>query len=619
MAKKSAQVIEKQGVDSPNEAPLEPIETSNAPKEPKKPSLDQILARAKADKERWEKRNERMERHERLYSLERPVTKAGEVVVVLNDPRVVTQKVAQTLARRKKRIMVAARGEENRVPAQRIENTLRWYEGYAGHKWQDGLHPPFDFDIALTLTLRGIVAERITYDKDSKVGISEKIIDPYHIYPKLGSDRIERVCHIYKTSAGTVKEEFPESKYVADLDDDTEVTVTGYYENRPPYFHAIIVDNQFVKEPVGLDYWPWVIRLAKSGVGQTPIGSRTEKEALAEIGQGFLDCIEDTVRDMNRYVTVMASAAAKMENPPKVVFSVNGQTNEVDIETGGTTTLAVGENVQLLEIGPKIGQLMPLLTTFQDRLNKGTLPASLFGSGAGAESGFDRALMLGAAEDTLRMFSVALESFHAARFSKILEIFERLGPDSVEIVSVKKKARLWGTGMTVADVKANGTFVEVVYPDSTPQDRAAMANIAIALTDKKIWSLLRAREMTEVDDPEGENRQILREMIYLDPDMIKRLAEIHWEELENSPELQMLMKIKREKAEAEKAARMAAGMGMPGATNMPAGGVPTGGSPMGNLPTGGMPSSTLPPAEAGLQPDATGAMDLINQIATGGL
>lgn len=550
---------------------MRPDLSPNGERKRPEPSLEQVLARAQADEAYWTRRNERMWRHQEMVLNRGKASDRGKLIVRLNDPRVLIEKTSGLIARREHRIEVPPKGDGNSRVAQRIENALRWWRGHQAREWAEGLHNPLAYDEAQSLLLRGWIAERLMLDPDDPTYTNVQVFDPLCVFPRVAGRRISRVCHVYQATVAQVVGDFPEAAEVLGDDEDRYVRVVGYYEATAPYWYGVVADGRWVKEPVRLGYFPWLLTVAKGAMSHQVygIGENTAQDLSEHIGESFLESVEAMVRTMDIFVTILANATAKQENPPKIVTTVDGQLKEVDLSTGATSTLVVGESVQVLEIGPKIGQLLPLLQTLQDRINKGGLPSAMFGEGTSLESGFMSALLMGAAQDTLWTFIKAIESFYARRYTRFLEIFRDYAGGLMEIVApaaagiekvgIAKGQRVWSEMLTPDDVRANGTYVEVTYEDISPADRVALGNLAALLVREKLIDLRTAREKyLGLDDPDLINDRVLGDLVYLNEAAVKQLAELNLLRLGRIPELAALQQAKAEQeAQAAQQAQMA--------------------------------------------------------------
>lgn len=522
----------------------------------KKPTLEQVEQWCRRDRELWRKRDERQQRHHKLWRLDKPPrdrTK-GMLLVTTNDPKVFIEKAASMAVAREHRIEVPPKGEQHLETAGRIENACRWYRSFQRRRWREAGHNFLDWDQAVCLFLRGWLVTRMMLDPDSRTYVDEQLFDPMCVYPRWGAKRAIRVCHVYKTTVGALRDDFGDLPEVFDLKEDEDtVEVKSVYLNAPPYWHCVVVDGQWVKEPTGLDYWPWVVTTAKGAFSHHASDFEAAEDAAEHVGQGFLDTIEDAYRDLCDLLTIQMNLIAKQENPPLLTESPGGQPLEVDTGIGGRTPLPPGSKVAPLEVGAKLQTIEAALSAFQDRENKGAFPGVAWGEGTGLNSGYQSALLLEAVTHSLTPFMRAKESHHAARYEKWLELVRDYGLDKgVEIVAktgatsggkptprALRGRRAWGTVLTPKDIEDNGTDVEVVYEDISPQDKMALANQAVQLVASGILDLRTAREQyVGVDDPDVVNERALADLVNKNPAAVELLSELalrrtgRWNELQ---------------------------------------------------------------------------------------
>lgn len=590
----------------------------------RKPTLEQIKKWAKADQTYWDGRNKRMLRHQNRVLMKRKALDGNkaDTRVYLNDCKVLIEKISSMIARRTPRIEVPPKGEENTAAAQRIENALRWWSGYLNRQWQEGLHNPLPYDQAQSILLRGWLCERIMLNSDDESWIDDTVFEPMNLYPRMGGKRVKRVCHVYQSTVGEIIEEFPdaEDKFVGQ-DEDRKLSCIGFYENREPYYHAVIADDEFVKDVTDLGYWPWVMSVAKGAISHHEYPGGEVDDVTSNIGAGFLDAIEDILDALQRFLSMLTAAAAKQENPPVgITTSSEGEIREVQLGAGDTSHFVAGDKVEVFEIGAKVGTLMPIISTLQDRANKAGLPAPMFGQGGELASGYMGALMMGAAEDTVWAFIKALEGFQSRRNEKILQIYAAysdrdlpiLAPSTWDSTAVQKGKMVWGEKLSPDDIKANGTYVSVVYEDFSPQDRVALGNLAIMLVREKLVDLATARDKyLGLDDPGLINDKVLSDMAYLSQDVVQARTKIELAKREMLPELIALLEAEAKKNEAEAQAALRGAI-PPGAG--PGAGGPGSAEPG---PMGGLPTTALSPMASGQVQPVANDQEIVARLMEG--
>ena len=523
-----------------------------------KPELEDVERWVRADREHWVKRDQRMMRHHKLWRLDKPQSArpdlAGMILVSTNDPKVFIEKASAMAVAKDHRIEVPPRGEQHVGAAERIENACRWKRSYERRIWRDGLHNYLDYDQAQCLFLRGWLTTRVMLDPDSRTFVDETLFDPMTVYPRVGGKRVTRVCHVYNATVADLKDDFGDLPVTLDgKDDDAKVEVRSVYLNSPPYWHCVVVNGDWVKEPTRLGYWPWVMATAKGAFTHHSTTLEDASTAAEHVGQGFLDAMEDAYRDLCDLLTIEMNLLAKQENPPMLTYDSSGKPLEIDTGIGGRTPLVMGQQkAEPIEVGARLSNVQLALTAFQDRENKAGFPAVAWGEGAGIQSGYQAALLMGAIEHSMVAFLRCLEAFHSARYEKWLELFRDHGDADIEIVArvgatvdgkhapkSLRGRRAWGTVLTVKDVEDNGSDVDVIYEDISPSDRMALTNMAVQLVAAGIIDLNTARsKYVGLDDPDVINERVLSDLVYKDPGVVQLLSELalrrtgRWNELE---------------------------------------------------------------------------------------
>lgn len=594
----------KPNTDDPDGAPpREPTQDEQDAKKPraKKPTLEQIAQWVRRDREHWNKRDRRMQRHHKLWRLDKTQSDRTEglIVVTTNDPKVFIEKAAAMAVAKDHRIEVAPKGEQQLEAAERIENACRWKRSFERRRWREGLHNYLDYDQAQCLFLRGWLTARVMLDPDSRTFVDETMFDPLTVYPRVAGNRISRVCHVYKTTVDDLREDFGELPPSFDARDDADsVEVQSVYVNSPPYFHCVVVAGEFVKEPTALDYWPWVLATAKGAFSHHVTDFEPADVAAEHVGQGFLDAMEDAYRDLQDLFTIGMNLLAKQENPPIITTDPNGKPLEIDTGIGGRTPLAPGQDAKPIEIGARLQNVESMLTAFQDRENKAGFPAVAWGEGAGIQSGYQASLLMASIDAALVAYIRCLEGFHSARYEKWLELYRDHGlADGIEIVArvgatvggkpsprALRGKRAWGTVLLPEDIEANGTDVDVVYEQISPQDRMSLTSMAVQLVAAGIIDLRTARETyVGLDDADVINERVLADLVYKDQSVVQLLSELALRRTGRWNELQALRV-------SQTGAAGAPGPGGPGAPGGPPG--------QGALGPGGAPppgSGAMPP------------------------
>lgn len=521
----------------------------------RKPDPQDVRKRTTDAENLWAMRNLRFVRHQTLFNLPRRAEAANEILVTMNDPKVIVEKMAGVIARKEGRIEVPPRGEHNHETAQKIENALRWWRDLNSRQWQAGLHNHLDYDMALSIFLRGWTVTRMLLDpEDDVMLVREELFEPYHVYPVKAGNRIQYVIHKFAATVGELAVDFPNIADKFDAgDEDTLIQCVGYYENRTPYWFGILgtapnSKSEWVKEPVELGYFPWILSIARGAIGDQPLSGDMPSTHAGQIGEGVLSAIENEIRLLDRIMTMIANIIVKHENPAVSTFTQTGEPREVDLAMEGRTAMKMGEQIQVMDVGAKVAEFLPILSTIQDRLNKGGLPGAMWGEGTALQSGFMAALLMSAATDSLWPYVSALEHHHSMRYQKFLEILEKYSPDtgftfaSPAMSGILKGEMVYGASLLPVDIQTNGTYVRVKYEDVSPQDRVALGNLAALLVREKLIDMGTARDKyLGLDDPGNINDKVIAELVNMHPEAIKLLTQANLLKLGRENELVALV------------------------------------------------------------------------------
>lgn len=540
------------GVAEPDVAIADAQGEDQEPKRAEKPTKEKIEQWLRAARSHWTLRNQRMKRHNDLIRVKKPRSlPGGKLLVTTNDPLVVIEKAIGLTIQRDPRIEVPPFDPEDQETidaAQRIENAVRWWVLCDRRMHAAGLRNPMEYDEALNAYLRGWLAARITLNPDSPTYCDDVLIEPACVLPVIAGDKISKLFHVYKTTIGDLKASYGDLPDVFSMrEEESEVEVVGTYINEWPYWHAIQCDGEWVKEPTEMEYWAWIVRVARGSSTHHATEMETRQEAAEHVGQGFLQAMEGAYEDINNLLTIGMNILAKQENPPLATISPTGAPVEIEIDAGSRSPMMQGEDFKTIEVGARLDHLEAMLTAFKDAENKGSFPAVAWGIGNNIQSGYMGAMMQAATEHALLVYVKMLADFKSARYEKRLELFQKFGNRPLPIVTkvgpggkdALRGKRAWGVELTVDDVEKNGTYVEIIYEDISPQDRANLVQQAIQLVDKGLLDLETARSRyIGLDDPGLINTRVLGDLVYKNEQAVAFLTELslrksgRWGELE---------------------------------------------------------------------------------------
>lgn len=510
-------------------------------------TLSELVAYAQRDQARWEKRNQRFQKDQELYSLQKPGessswSKKDTDIIILNDPRVLIKKVSRILARHPNVIENAPSSPALTTTAQRMENFCYSWDQSIATRWVGGLHNPYRYDQSFFVTLRGWLSERTVImpdgvddmESDPAAIYDHQIFDPAQVYPATSGNNIVRVSHVYQATAAELLDDpvletaDPAAIKVLEEAAPTAVQkVQAFYWKAADggWYHAILIGSEWFKKPIELGYNPWTIVLANGAAYRAT--SWDEEAYLDQIGTGLLDESSENQKYLNRAITKLNSLLSLEANPPVTVFTPDGRPIKVNFEPGSRMFMTSKDKMDIHRIGPQLGDYKLLWDILTQRAERAGLPAAFFAEYTG-ESSMAHAVLMSAGRDVLYPFTEALNMLDTLKYKKVLELYRDFGPSRPlrakmlpDSLGISETADI-----TAADIQAQGTTVEVSRTDMTPQELIQRVNLAMALADKKLLSFrtVRGRDWIGVRNPDKENLQVLAESVYMDQDVVKRLV-----------------------------------------------------------------------------------------------
>jgi hypothetical protein len=500
-----------------------------------KPDLAQVQSRIEKAVQYWSFRDERMDEDEALYNLaleasgvELPEELSGEVVVK-NTPFVTVQKVAAILGSERPTLQLVAPSPDKVKEAERAEEMLRWLWEEWDRAWRRSLHGGLFHDLAHYLALRGWGAIRLSYDPEADPGeppVRLELVDPRFVYPLPGAKGLRYVAVRRRTYAGEVLDLFGQEaeKVLAGLEDDEPVTLEAYYDD---WWHAVLVEGKWVKEPTAHEYGfvPWVIVIA----GGAPIraSERDPEGWTRNVGPSIFHGIKQAYRQLNKVLSQLATEVARMGNPAVIWYldpDEKDEPRQIDLAPGATNyAIAPKERIEVIRTSPNPADMGPLMQALVEDVNRASLPPVLWGVAGPETSGFAISMLSQAARDAIQPVVLAMEQAVEDTSERALTLIRQFHDRPVGIV-VRDRAGRWVAGRSVDPtlLEQTGTRVRASYRDLSPKDRAAFAQLAALLTDKRLISLRTAREQyLGLDNPDLENDRVLEELIYTDEEILK--------------------------------------------------------------------------------------------------
>jgi hypothetical protein len=596
---------------------LYPPEDVSPPKEKtkkarrKKPDLSTVLQRIDMAVTQWGPRNDRMDEDKRFYDLQVGEETDSGNLVVRNIPYTMVEKAARLVGNAKPRYDVIPPQNALRHQTQKIENFIRWQWKEWNRRWYNAGNVNLYHDMAHYLALRGWIAVRLQYNPEAdteELPVKLKLFDPRQVYPVWGDEALDYVALVYKQTVAQIVDAYPEleSKY-KDRDLTEQLDVKAYYDD---WYWGVFVDDEEVLKVQAHEYGfcPFIIMIG----GGSPIRS-TDNDAtdyVAGIGPSIFHGIKDAYLMLNTLMSQLADEIERQANPPLLFFwdpNSGKEPKRISFEPGSINHLFYDrERVEPLSLGPRPQEASPLMNMLIDDIEKGGLPNALWGMGQEGASGFQTSLAQGATKDALQNMITAMENAQTEVNRRALELIRDLHDSDVGFF-LRDSSGGWVSGVTVSveDIQQIGVYNTVTYPDVSPRDKIARANLAIPLVDKQVISREEAREnWIELENPEREEERVIAEMIMMDERVMKEIV-VPATLRRADPRLFQAWLISKER---ELMQPPQPPQGPPGAPPGPPGmppGMPPAGPP-------GMPPGVVPPP---MQPQAAGGgpMDLLAQ------
>ena len=525
------------------------------PKRPR-PTSKVLLERKERIVRFWRPRNLRMLDDERLYKSTEPVEErigadefGASESIMLGHPFTLVEKVSNMIAAQRPIQEVIPKDPGLKQIAQKVQDYTYWWRETAAGLWSNNLNGDLFRDEVHFLALRGWVAGRIMLDPaDEDFPYRYDLIDPIHVYPEPGAKEIRWVFHVYKDSKVNVINNMGFDQELVDrieeqlggLDDLSDVEVASFYDD---VWHVLFIDDQEVwSAPHNYGFVPWVITYSFGppirrtdpvfgvdvNANTMTYASRMNNNWTAWWGISAFAGIKQIYQKLNKLASAVLTEAMKAADPP-VVIMTNPQGEQegktIDMSIGATSYLQKDtEDFEIPNYGFQAKDLAPVLQLLQDSMNRGSLPAVMYGEGADYMSGFAVNLLQGGARDVMLPLVRAHENYMQNLFRKILRMTAEHYPLPVNMVETNPETgeRKQMTTITGDDISLVGYHVKVHYKTVLPQDETQQSMIAANLVDKKIISLDTARrKYLGLENPSLENEKVLTDLVYFDQDVVQ--------------------------------------------------------------------------------------------------
>jgi len=528
------------------EGPSAPYHTRGGKPGASDKTLSELTRWAFRDMERWESRNQRFQRDQETYQLQKADDLTARVkadLTILNDPKVLVKKISRLIARHPMMLEIPARHGTDGVAAQKMENWCYDVDQAINQRWMMSLKPPYRYSQSFFQTLRGWGAYRTMLRPkgaeklaDDPSGLFQhEVFDPCDVYPFASGGEIRRVTHAYSMTVGELRDDVFFSKRLREewdeVDDNTLAKVKAVYwkDDDDSWWHAVISsiavgkDSMWIQEPKEIGYNPWTIIVCNgSAYERTPWD---DLSYLEEMGTGVLEDSGDLFKYMNRMATKLTELLSLEVNPPVTVFLRGGQKKEIAFHPGARNFLMDREHMEAHRIGPNAGDYELLWKILERRASRAGLPDAFFAE-YGGESGFSATVLLAAGKDILSPFTDGVNQGDALVFRKMLELYRDFGPSKPLQTRIQPNGvgQILTAELNAQEIKEQGTFVIVTREDMAPQELASRITMGLQMVEKKAISLETfRRDYADVQNPMGENQKVLAEQVYLSEDVIKAL------------------------------------------------------------------------------------------------
>lgn len=582
------------------------------PKKPKRPKPDMDEVREKSDQivDFWAARDTRMKEDWDLYKMSKTVLGDGEIVIK-NTPYVTVEKAANILASQIPQISVIPPSNAEANEAQKVEDFLRWSMDKWNKRWRRSqLQGSMRHAMAHYLCLRGWVAARLQYEGEEEENnykhhpIHVKLFDPLQVYPALGDNGLRYVAHRYWTTYGELSEEWEEAAELYEEENQEDhVEVTVYYDD---WYFAVYAGEDDIIDVTEHEYGfvPWVI---VTGNGSPIRATDTNQTSwVADVGVSIFHGMKESYKSLNRVLSQLATQVSNAADPPTAYYYdpvQNANPQPLDMSPGATNFLFYDrERVEPIQLSANPSDVMPLIDSLQDDLNRSTLPSILWGVG-GTESGFQTSILTDAARDSLYAIISGMQETMEQINESALTLLKDHHDEPVGFwIKNQQGEKIGGITLDPEEIRMVGVENEVRYRDVSPKDRATMAQLAMGLTNAKLISMETARdEYLGLENPQRENERVLADMIYMDEDVMKK-GMIPAALLAQDPALyEMYMALTQMPEPPPQPGAMPNPEGLPPGPPQPGGPPPPGGPEMMGLPPGVQPPVAAPGADLLLQ------------------
>jgi hypothetical protein len=497
----------------------------------------------------WSVRNQNIWRWRRIYALRKPPRnklRPGQFYEVSNDPKVIVRKTAAMISNHPPAIDVPFRNDANRAAAQRAEEYLRYYREQEALKFGEGPNGDRPYTEALKLVRDGMLVDITVYDdSDPAFPFYSCLPDVTRIFPIYAGDTRLRTTYVYDTTVAELRMMMDQygdvldrvtDKWLNSKDDALVKVCKVFTGNRKQGYEMGVMADDTILFMSEIDFDPVTITYVIGDTDTAPDESlepgETTRPTLSgvraneSVGLGILDQIEEALRSKNRDMSMLTEMLAREANPPKVLFTNDeGKADQIDLDAGSSMVFWAEDKFQLVNTTPDFNKFEAKLKLSQQQIERGTYGGGLYGEAQG-NTGQQDYLLMGNVRDNIAPYVRGHERHLRAKYKKVLELYAAYGYQDLEYTTGRDQGEgivLGGQVFSMSDVKALGKIqVSVLYPEVTPQNEAARANIASMLTRDHIIDLLTSRKLG-VPAPYNENPEAIGERVLQDLAMMNPL------------------------------------------------------------------------------------------------
>jgi hypothetical protein len=373
----------------------------------------------------YSQRDTRMDDEQQLYEMQNsstaPVT--GGQTMTINDGRVLVMKPAAMLANKPPRVRGIGGAMPEQHAARMAANLCMYLRREFARRYQNGVRNPLAYDEAQSILLRGWVVGRLLYNpSDPQFPFVYDLLDPIHVYPRLGGKSPLYIAHVQDTTVGDILGDWGDiaDTLMGDRDPKEPVKMTGIYT---PLEYAIVVDNDFLVQPTqhGYGFNPIIISTAAGAFYRATPNAPDFTEFM---GAGILSAVKGPIADKEELMAMLKTLIAKQANPPWIMKTdTPSQVSEPDTEAGGITQVGRQDDFAPMVLGPALNNLMALIQAVQDEIYRGALGPAAFAEGNKFTSGFHESIAAGTARDMIFPFVRALEHYYETLYNNAFTLF----------------------------------------------------------------------------------------------------------------------------------------------------------------------------------------------------